>query len=191
MVVAGTTLISTLSVQETTHTDDPEAAEAALLTPLFGGAGATAASLAGEEDGPKWETYDGRVRQRIWQHDDLFASGNGMLKDTMELTTGRLIMMVDRTVWDLYGDKISQWAESVDLELDTIIADANEDKKTLGTFTYMLDELKRADPLRRSEPVLCVGGGVLTDTAGFACACWRRGIPWCRMPTTLLGIAAC
>jgi len=29
---------------------------------------------------------------------------------------------------------------------------------------------------------------VLTDTAGFACACWRRGIPWCRLPTTLLGI---
>ena len=43
-------------------------------------------------------------------------------------------------------------------------------------------------PLRRSEPVLAVGGGVLTDTAGFACACWRRGIPWCRLPTTLLGI---
>jgi len=52
----------------------------------------------------------------------------------------------------------------------------------------MLDELKEADPLRRSEPVLAVGGGVLTDTAGFACACWRRGIPWCRLPTTLLGM---
>ena len=36
--------------------------------------------------------------------------------------------------------------------------------------------------------MLAVGGGVLTDTAGFACACWRRGIPWCRLPTTLLGI---
>ena len=28
---------------------------------------------------------------------------------------------------------------------------------------------------------------MLTDTVGFACACWRRGVPWCRMPTTLLG----
>ena len=73
-----------------------------------------------------------------------------------------------------------RWAGSVDLELDPIIARANEDHKTLETFTFMLDELKRTDPLRRSEPVLAVGGGVLTDTAGFACACWRRGIPWCR-----------
>ena len=187
-MVAGTTLITSLRVQETTLASHPELAEDMLFTPLFGGAGATAFSLAGEDEGPKWETYDGRVRQRIWQHDDLFASGNRVLKDTMELTTGRLIMMVDRTVWDLYGEKMRTWADSVDLELDTIVADANEDKKTLATFTYMLDELKRADPLRRSEPILCVGGGVLTDTAGFACACWRRGIPWVRMPTTLLGI---
>ena len=52
----------------------------------------------------------------------------------------------------------------------------------------MLDDLKRIDPLRRSEPVLAIGGGVLTDVAGFACALWRRGVPWCRMPTTLLGM---
>ena len=76
----------------------------------------------------------------------------------------------------------------VDLQLELIVAHANEDRKSLATFTFLLDELKRTDPLRRSEPVLAVGGGVLTDTAGFACACWRRGIPWARLPTTLLGI---
>ena len=59
--------------------------------------------------------------------------------------------------------------------VNSVVAQANEDKKSLETFTFMLDELKRTDPLRRSEPILCVGGGVLTDTAGFACACWRRG----------------
>ena len=80
------------------------------------------------------------------------------------------------------------WATSVSLELDPIVAAGNEDKKTLDTFVFMLDELRRTDPLRRSEPVLAIGGGVLTDTAGFACACWRRGIPWCRLPTTLLGM---
>jgi hypothetical protein len=95
---------------------------------------------------------------------------------------------VDKTVWGLYGDKMKAWAESVSIDLEPVVAAANEDHKTLETFTYMLDELKRVDPLRRSEPVLAVGGGVLTDTAGFACACWRRGIPWCRLPTTLLGI---
>jgi len=175
--VAGVTLISQLTVREPNSEVAP--------IPLFGGATITHGIQA---DGPKWETYDGRVRQRIWQHTDLFAKGNFILKDTMELTTGRLIIMVDATVWDLYGDKMRAWADSVSLTLEPVVARANEDHKTLETFTFMLDELKRVDPLRRSEPILAVGGGVLTDTAGFACACWRRGIPWCRMPTTLLGI---
>jgi 3-dehydroquinate synthase len=181
-VVAGATLISELIVKEV-----PPGHETTLpedLIPLFGGPVATSS----DGDGPKWETYDGRVRQRIWQHSDVFSSGNRFLIETMELTTGRLILMVDATVWSLYGQKMTDWGESVDILMDPIIAEANEDHKTLQTFTYMLDELKRADPLRRSEPVLAVGGGVLTDTAGFACACWRRGIPWCRLPTTLLGI---
>lgn len=189
-IVAGTTLISALTVEETTHAKPAASGDGlpARRMPLFGHSGATAASDGSQEDGPKWETYDGRVRQRIWQEDDVFSEGNVFLPSTMELTTGRLIMMVDQTVWDLYGEKIRSWADSVDLQLEPIIARANEDHKTLDTFTFMLDELKRTDPLRRSEPILCVGGGVLTDTAGFACACWRRGIPWCRMPTTLLGI---
>ena len=46
---------------------------------------AIAAAARGETegDGPKWETFDGRVRQRIWQHSDLFAEGNGFLKETL------------------------------------------------------------------------------------------------------------
>ena len=135
-------LISSLSVRESSA--PPNAA------PLFG----SASGEVGKLSGPKWETYDGRVRQRIWQHTDIFAAGNRFLPQTMELTTGRLIMIVDDTVWRLYGDKLTTWAESVNLRLDPVIAPGNENHKTLETFTYMLDELKRTDPLRRSEPVL-------------------------------------
>ena len=170
-----------------------------------------------DHEGPKWETFDGRVRQKIWQRPSCFAPGNTFLKDTMEITTGRLIVAVDQTVWELCeplrerrttrthtpalahrrpfararradGEQMEAWAESVELRLDTVVTPGNEDHKTMETFAFLLDELKRTDPLRRSEPVLAVGGGVLTDTVGFACACWRRGIPWCRMPTTLLGM---
>jgi 3-dehydroquinate synthase len=165
---------------------DAASASKRVRTPLFG---SYAVSYGvSDEDGPKWETFDGRVRQRIWQIPHAFAPGNPFIKETMELSTGRLIAIVDSNVWELYGAKMREWAESVGLKLDHVVIEANEGKKNLDTFTFLLDELKRTDPLRRSEPVLCVGGGVLTDTAGFACACWRRGIPWCRMPTTLLGI---
>lgn len=141
-----------------------------------------------ENGGPRWETDDGRVRQQIWQHQGSFAPGNRFVCDTLEVNTGRLICVVDATVWALYREKLEAWATSVDLVLDPIIAPGNEDEKTMENMLFMLDELKRVDPLRRSEPVLAIGGGVLTDTAGFACALWRRGVPWARMPTTLLGM---
>ena len=170
-------LVRELHVQEVRA---PEGA-APLLAP------ATLSSNPGR-DGPKWETFDGRVRQKIWQRESCFAPGNTFIKETLELSTGRLITIVDQNVWELYGEQMEAWAASVDLRLDAVVTPGNEDHKTLETFTFLLDELKRTDPLRRSEPVLAIGGGVLTDTAGFACACWRRGVPWARMPTTLLGM---
>src|SRR6202011_5517202 len=41
--------------------------------------------------------------------------------------------------------------------------------------------------LRRTDVVVSVGGGVVTDTAGFAAAVYHRGVPWVAVPTTLLG----
>ena len=139
-------------------------------------------------NGPKWETHDGRVRQQIWQHTGLFEPGNRFIVDKLELSTGRVLAVVDEAVWKLHGDTLRDWAASLDLKLDAVIAPGNEDHKTMENCLFMLDELKRLDPLRRSEPVLAIGGGVLTDVAGFACALWRRGVPWARVPTTLLGM---
>lgn len=38
-------------------------------------------------------------------------------------------------------------------QLDAVVAPGNEDQKTMDTFIFLLDELARVDPLRRSEPV--------------------------------------
>jgi 3-dehydroquinate synthetase len=40
--------------------------------------------------------------------------------------------------------------------------------------------------LGRDGFVVAVGGGVLTDLAGFAAAVYLRGVPWVSVPTTLL-----
>jgi 3-dehydroquinate synthetase len=42
--------------------------------------------------------------------------------------------------------------------------------------------------LRRREPFLAIGGGVALDIAGMAACLYRRGVPFVRVPTTLLGI---
>lgn len=51
----------------------------------------------------------------------------------------------------------------------------------------ILEELCRFG-LRRREPILAVGGGVLLDIVGMAAALYRRGVPFVRVPTTLLAL---
>jgi 3-dehydroquinate synthase len=41
---------------------------------------------------------------------------------------------------------------------------------------------------RRSEPVIAVGGGVLLDLVGLSASLYARGVPWLRIPTTLVGL---
>jgi len=41
--------------------------------------------------------------------------------------------------------------------------------------------------LTRGDAVVAVGGGVVTDTVGFAAAVYHRGVPVVNVPTTLLG----
>ncbi len=42
--------------------------------------------------------------------------------------------------------------------------------------------------LTRSDVVVAVGGGMVTDVAGFAAATWHRGVPVIHVATTLLGM---
>ena len=42
--------------------------------------------------------------------------------------------------------------------------------------------------LRRREPVVAIGGGVVLDIVGMAANLYRRGVPFIRVPTTLLAI---
>ena len=41
---------------------------------------------------------------------------------------------------------------------------------------------------RRREPFSAIGGGVVLDIAGMAACLYRRGVPFVRVPTTLLAI---
>jgi 3-dehydroquinate synthase len=45
-----------------------------------------------------------------------------------------------------------------------------------------------AIPAHRADPIVAVGGGATTDTAGFAAATWLRGVPLISLPTTLLAM---
>ena len=62
-----------------------------------------------------------------------------------------------------------------------------EQHKTLETVRKLYSDLLAAGMDRRS-PVLALGGGVVTDTAGFVSATYLRGVPYVVVPTTLLAM---
>jgi 5-deoxy-5-amino-3-dehydroquinate synthase len=61
-----------------------------------------------------------------------------------------------------------------------------EDGKHLGTVEDLCRDWARWG-LTRGDCVVAVGGGVVTDTAGFAAATYHRGVPVVHVATTLLG----
>jgi 3-dehydroquinate synthase len=57
--------------------------------------------------------------------------------------------------------------------------------KTLETVGRVFDALVGAG-LNRDSTILALGGGVVGDIAGFAAACYQRGVGYVQVPTTLL-----
>jgi demethyl-4-deoxygadusol synthase len=100
---------------------------------------------------------------------------------------GRCLVVVDANVNRLYGEQIRSYFRYYDIELQLFPVTIPEPAKTLATFENIVDAF--ADfGLIRKEPVLVVGGGLVTDVAGFACSAYRRRTNYIRIPTTLIGL---
>jgi 3-dehydroquinate synthetase len=99
----------------------------------------------------------------------------------------RRFAVVDEAIQKLYGDKINQYFASHGIELTTCVLTGGEDDKRPAAVDKLLDSLCQYK-LRRREPFLAIGGGVLLDIAGMAACLYRRGVPFVRVPTTLLAI---
>lgn len=100
---------------------------------------------------------------------------------------GRCLAVVDANVNRLYGSQIQEYFKHHNIELTVFPIAITEPTKTITTFESIIDAF--ADfKLVRKEPVLIVGGGLLTDVGGFACAAYRRSTNYIRVPTTLIGL---
>jgi 3-dehydroquinate synthase len=113
--------------------------------------------------------------------------GSGLLRDRALLDAripGRDLMIVtNTTVAPLYLATLRS-ALGERTVCECILPDG-EQHKTLQTAGRVLDELV-AQKLNRDAIVLALGGGVVGDIAGFAAACYQRGIGCVQLPTTLL-----
>ena len=74
-----------------------------------------------------------------------------------------------------------------DLDVVTHEIGVGEEAKSLTTIERLARGFAEQG-LTRRDVVVGVGGGMVTDVAGFAAATWHRGVPVVHVPTTLLGM---
>ncbi len=96
----------------------------------------------------------------------------------------RSVLIVSNTVVaPLYAARLR--AGLGDRRVAECILEDGEERKTLATAALVFDALV-ANRLNRDAAVLALGGGVVGDIAGFAAACYQRGVAYVQLPTTLL-----
>ena len=116
--------------------------------------------------------------------------GDGLLGDATLLAAvlpaRRVAVVTNDIVGPLYLPRLqATWAAAGATPLLEIVLPDGERHKTLPTVSRILDTLV-ANRFARDDLVVALGGGVVGDMAGFAAACYQRGIGFVQMPTTLL-----
>lgn len=99
---------------------------------------------------------------------------------------GKQVMVVsNETVAPLYLDRYKAALENLGKTVATCILPDGEKYKDIEHLNLIFDALLEAG-FNRDCTVLALGGGVIGDMAGFASACFQRGVYFIQVPTTLL-----
>lgn len=112
--------------------------------------------------------------------DDIKAGLVGKIK--------KFVVITDSIVKDLYADRIYNLLLQNDYKCDLIVFPAGEKSKTRKTKEFLEDTML-AKGYRRDCCIIAVGGGVVTDIAGFVAGTYGRGIPFINYATTILAAA--
>jgi 3-dehydroquinate synthase len=93
-----------------------------------------------------------------------------------------VLIVTNDVVGALYLDRLR---ESLPGDPKVVMLPDGEAYKTLESFERVIDALIDGE-FHRDACIVALGGGVVGDIAGFAAACYQRGIAYVQVPTTLL-----
>jgi len=130
--------------------------------------------------------------QRVLEYEvvncpNIFDPQNEALLSIGRRQNARRFVIVDTNVYRYYSQAIQEYFDFHDIEARILVFPSGEGNKTVDNYLWILRELDSFPINRRDEPIIAIGGGVLTDIAGFVASSYRRGIPHIKVPTTLMG----
>jgi 3-dehydroquinate synthase len=116
--------------------------------------------------------------------------GSGIEKRLTELVSrsvknNTLFIIYDANVYALYGNKISKQLKKNRI-IELVIPSGEKSKSSVELnkiYNFLLSH-----NISRSDLVLGVGGGMISDLAGYASATILRGVPYAILSTSLLGM---
>lgn len=134
---------------------------------------------------------------RVEFTENLFSSANPVFAETVGMADSNLVPNVlfifDSGMYNCHPDlmaKISKYAAAHSgtfkiVDEPVIVPGGERAKNDPENVQMILDSIEKAD-LDRHSFVTVIGGGAVTDTAGYASAIAHRGIRLIRVPTTVL-----
>jgi 3-dehydroquinate synthase len=132
-------------------------------------------------------TYQKNIRYDIVTSENLFDANNESLLMGGRKKDCRRFVVVDEFIYNLYGEDIEKYFEKKQIVCKIMAIPSGEPNKTPESYINLFKELDEFPIDRRSEPIIAIGGGVVTDIVGFVASTYRRGIPHIKIPTTLMG----
>jgi 3-dehydroquinate synthase len=114
--------------------------------------------------------------------------GSGLLASPeafRDLSGSSAVIVTNHTVGELYAKPLAEALKTHYSKVDLVLLPDGEAFKTWETLHTIFDGLVQAQSDRRTV-IFALGGGVIGDLAGFAAACYMRGVDFVQVPTTLL-----
>jgi shikimate kinase/3-dehydroquinate synthase len=97
------------------------------------------------------------------------------------------LLVTDRNVQPHHADAVENGMEQAAIRTATVVLEPGEEHKNVASLERIWSAALAASADRKSRFV-ALGGGVVTDIAGFAASTWMRGVSWVGLPTTLLAM---
>ncbi len=132
-------------------------------------------------------SYQRTVEYEVANCPNLFHPQNEALLSVGKRENTRRFVVVDSNIEKYYSTEIRDYFKYHKIEAKIITFHGGEENKSLNHYLWILRELDSFPINRRDEPIIAIGGGVLTDVAGFVASSYRRGVPHIKIPTTLMG----
>ncbi|NSL90535.1 3-dehydroquinate synthase [Chitinophaga sp. Mgbs1] len=118
-----------------------------------------------------------KITHNFQQQATTYYLGESLLQLGNHVDINRAVLVIDENVERYHGHHLHNWRK--------IVVPAGEEVKNMATTERIIDGLIQFEADRKTT-LVGIGGGMITDVAGFAASIYMRGIPFGFVPSTLL-----